>query len=301
MWFVGLIVGAVLGALMGLLRDVETTVLIGAVTGLFLGLLFQKTRSAVSERWKRDVEDALKELHRRLKAMESASRAGAPAAASPAPAADARAPETAAEVGRPEPAAAPVAPEVSSEPEPDPVASSATVTPPLPAEPSLLWRVLFGGNTLVRIGIVVLFFGVAFLVKYAAEHANIPIELRLAGVALGAIVLLGIGWRLRLTRPGYGLVLQGGGIGVLYLTVFAAFRIWQLLPPGIVLGLLVAMAVFSAMLAVLQDSRSLATVGVTGGFLAPVLASTGGGSHVMLFSFYALLNLGILCIAWYKA
>jgi uncharacterized membrane protein len=65
--------------------------------------------------------------------------------------------------------------------------------------------------------------------------------------------------------------------------------------------LLAAMAIFSAMLAVLQDSRSLAAIGVSGGFLAPILASTGGGSHVALFSFYALLNLGILIIAWFKA
>jgi uncharacterized membrane protein len=74
-----------------------------------------------------------------------------------------------------------------------------------------------------------------------------------------------------------------------------------LLPAGSVFALLTAMAVFSAMLAVLQDSRSLAAVGVSGGFLAPLLASTGGGSHVALFSFYALLNLGILLIAWFKA
>ena len=129
-------------------------------------------------------------------------------------------------------------------------------------QPSAIWNFLFGGNTLVRFGIVVLFFGVAFLLKYAAEHTRLPIEVRLSGVALGAIVLLAIGWRLRLRRPGYALIMQGGGIGVLYLTVFAAFRIWQLLPPGLVLALLVAMAVFSAMLAVLQDSRSLAAVGI---------------------------------------
>ena len=51
----------------------------------------------------------------------------------------------------------------------------------------------------------------------------------------------------------------------------------------------------------MQDSRSLAAVGVSGGFLAPILASSGYGDHVMLFSFYALLNFGILVIAWYKA
>lgn len=168
-------------------------------------------------------------------------------------------------------------------------------------EPSALWKFLLGGNTLVRVGVIVLFFGVAFLLKFASEHVEIPIEARLIGVALGALVMLAIGWRLRLLRPGYGLILQGGAIGVLYLTVFAAFRLYQLLPGGLVLALLAAMAVFSAMLAVMQDSRSLAAMAVSGGFLAPLLASTGGGSHVMLFSFYGLLNFGILVVAWYKA
>jgi len=104
----------------------------------------------------------------------------------------------------------------------------------------------------VRFGVIVLFFGVAFLLKYASEQIEISIEARLIGVALGALVMLGIGWRLRQSRPGYGLIMQGGGIGVLYLTIFAAFRLYQLLPAGLVFALLAAMAVFSAMLAVLQ-------------------------------------------------
>ena len=106
-----------------------------------------------------------------------------------------------------------------------------------------------------------------FCSKYASEQIEISIEARLIGVALGALVMLGIGWHLRESRPGYGLIMQGGGIGVLYITVFAAFRLYQLLPAGLVFALLAAMAVFSAMLAVLQDSRSLAAMGVSGGFL----------------------------------
>ncbi|HJQ63840.1 MAG TPA: FUN14 domain-containing protein, partial [Burkholderiales bacterium] len=82
MWFVGMIVGAVLGTMIGFVRDVEVTLVIGAVAGLFIGLAFQKTRAVVNAKWKRDVEDALKELHRRVKAMEGASRADAPIAES---------------------------------------------------------------------------------------------------------------------------------------------------------------------------------------------------------------------------
>ena len=121
------------------------------------------------------------------------------------------------------------------------------------------------------------------------------------GVALGGITLLVFGWRLRNSRTNYGLILQGAGIGVLYLTIFAGLRLYQLLPAGGAFFLLLGIVVFSAILAIKQDSRALAILGISGGFLAPVLTSTGQGSHVMLFSYYALLNLGILAIAWYKA
>jgi uncharacterized membrane protein len=158
-----------------------------------------------------------------------------------------------------------------------------------------------GGNTLVRVGIIILFFGVAFLLRYAAEHSHVPIEFRLSGVALGGVVLLVLGWRLRTRRAGYALALQGGAVGILYLTVFAGLRIYSVLPPAAAFALLVVLAAFSAALAVLQNSQSFALLAVSGGFLAPILASSGQGNHVVLFSYYAVLNAGILAVAWFKA
>lgn len=160
---------------------------------------------------------------------------------------------------------------------------------------------LLGGNTVVRVGILILFFGVGFLLKYAADNSMLPIEFRLTGLALGAMALLVIGWRLRNKKSDYALILQGGGIGVLYMTIFGALKLYQLLPAGLALGLLVAIGIFSATLAILQNARSLAVMGIIGGFLAPILTSTGGGSHVMLFSYYAILNAGIFGMAWFKA
>ena len=160
---------------------------------------------------------------------------------------------------------------------------------------------LLGGNSVVRVGILILFFGVAFLLKYAADNSLLPVEFRLAGVAVGAIVLLGIGWRLRDKRPGYALVMQGGGVGVLYLTVFAATRMVPLLTPGMAFALLVLICALAAGLAVKQNAPALAFTGSAGGFLAPILISTGQGSHVALFSYYALLNAGIFAIAWFRA
>jgi uncharacterized membrane protein len=158
-----------------------------------------------------------------------------------------------------------------------------------------------GGNTLVRVGIIVLFFGVAFLLRYMAEHSHIPIEVRLSGIALAAVALIVFGWRLRKTRGGYALALQGGGVGILYLLIFGAMRLYSILPAGIAFPLLALIAALSAILAILQNSMSFAILAVSGGFLAPVLASTGQGSHIALFSYYAVLNFGIVAIAWFKA
>ena len=189
-----------------------------------------------------------------------------------------------------------------------PPASPIPATPRTPREPDWAERLfaaardwLLGGNTVVRVGIIVLFFGVAFLLKYAADNSLLPVEFRLAGVALGATALLVTGWRVGNRRGAYGLVLQGGGVGVLYLTTFAATKLYALLPASAAFPLMVIVCALSAFLAVRQDARSLAFMGSAGGFLAPVLLASGGGSHVALFSYYALLNAGIFAIAWFKA
>ena len=105
--------------------------------------------------------------------------------------------------------------------------------------PNPLWAWIVGGNTLARIGVVLLFIGVGFLLKYAVEHVQVPISLRLAGIALGGVALLVIGWRLRGAATAYAMVLQGGGVGVLYLTVFGALRLYALVSPLAAFGLLV--------------------------------------------------------------
>ncbi len=154
-----------------------------------------------------------------------------------------------------------------------------------------------GGNTIVRIAVVLLFIGVAFLLRFAAENSMLPIELRIAAVALGGLALTVVGWRLRESRRGYGLSLQGAGIGIVYLTLFAAFRLYQLVPAGLTFALLAVLAAVSALLAVRQNAMPLALLGFGGGFLAPVLTSTGAGSHVALFGYYLVLNLAIAWIA----
>jgi len=159
------------------------------------------------------------------------------------------------------------------------------------------------GNVPVKVGMIVSLFGVAFLIKEGVDRGFLvfPIELRLILVAVFGMVLLVIGWRLRETRPVYALTVQGGGIAIIYLTTFAAFRLFDLMPPVPALIMLVIVTLAAGTLAVLQDSRTLALIGIVGGFVAPILVSSGQGSHVMLFSYYAILNAAVFGISWFKA
>lgn len=160
---------------------------------------------------------------------------------------------------------------------------------------------LVGGNPFVRLGIMILFLGVVFLLRYSIQHNLVPVELRLLGAAIGALILLGFGWRLRERAGAYGLILQAGGIGLLYLTVFAAFNLYHLIPSLAAFALLLIFVFAAVALAVLQNSLALAVFATVGGFLAPLLTSSGSNNYIGLFSFYALLNAGVVLIAWFKS
>jgi uncharacterized membrane protein len=163
---------------------------------------------------------------------------------------------------------------------------------------------LLGGNTVVRMGVLVLFVGLAFLAKYAIDHALLPPELRLAAIGATGVGLFVFGTRLyrrRSDRSGYALTLQGAGVAVLYLTVFAAFRLYQFLPATAAFGVLGLVCVFSTAIALLQNTLPMAFIGFAGAFATPILVSTGQGSHVGLFSYYLLLGIAIAAVAWLRA
>ena len=279
--------GAICGGVLGLLwrgHDWEIHLLVGMVLGALAG---RGLRGAVRAE---------------IKAALAAMPAAAPVVA--AARVDVPAPQDfQATLPQPLPAPPPTAP--AAEPRPRPV------QPPKPQQPDLITAAfgrarawLFGGNTVVRMGVLVLFVGLAFLAKYAIDNALLPPELRLAAIGAAGIALFAGGFRLRGKAPdklAYALTLQGAGVAVLYLTVFAAFRLYQFLPAGAAFAALGLVCAFAAVIAVAQNAMPMAFIGFAGGFAAPILVSTGQGNHVGLFSYYLLLGVAIAGLAWAKA
>lgn len=294
---------ALLGAVVGLAISEEA---LGLGIGAALGWLFAETRRLATQ-------------VQRLELLFKNTRAAAPLPlpASPEP-----------ELQKTAPAAIPV---VDSDTEldwtlPDEVLQQPSAqSAPRPAKPATQWtppapaprhtpaqpdwatrlvqtglRFFTEGNPAVKIGLLLLFFGVAFLLRYASEHISVSLVWRLNGIAAAGAGLLGLGLWFVPRKRLYGLLLQGGGIGILYMTAFAALRLFHLLDATPTFVILAALAALSAFLALRQDARVLASFGFAGGFLAPVLASTGEGNHIQLFSYYALLNVGLALIAWHR-
>ncbi len=316
-WVLGLI-GAVIGAALSDSRE-----MLGAVGGFFSVFLL-----VGSIRLRREVAALSHELalmKGRLAAMAAASPVAQATAAQPAAPTTETPPAPAPGVPLPvdtlvaardavqDEAAIPLAPSAAYEAAATEsvAAASAAAPEPMPERgpgwvETMLGRVkawFTEGNVPVKIGVLVLLFGVAAALRYAAAQGyfTMSIQVRLAVIAAGGVAALALGWRERTRRPAFGLSLQGGALGALLLTVFAAYRLYGLLPPMLAFVLIVVLVAGSALLAVLQNNMALAVLGFLGGYLAPVLISTGSSNHVGLFSYYAVLNAAVFAISWKRS
>ncbi|MDR2342590.1 MAG: DUF2339 domain-containing protein [Campylobacteraceae bacterium] len=158
-----------------------------------------------------------------------------------------------------------------------------------------------GQNFVAKIAVVILFFGISFLLKYSIEHGLLSPEVRVLGSLILGFALFGVGWRLRKTKEIYSLILQGGGVGVLYLTIFAAFKLYAFIPASTAFVLLIVICALSVYFAVLQCAISLAILAFAGAYLSPVLLSSGRGEHVVLFSFYTIISLALVVISRWRS
>jgi len=164
--------------------------------------------------------------------------------------------------------------------------------------PLMQWmKTIADTNIFVKIGVGLLFVGLSFFLKYAVDHQLflIPMEIRVGAVALTGIGLTVIGSRMK-NRRSYGLILQGAGMGIFYLTTFAAFRLFGLIEPVPALILMVVTGITTAILAIKNNEPALAMIAILGGFSAPILAPSENPSHIVMFSYYLLVNLAIFGI-----
>src|SRR5438105_9115909 len=172
--------------------------------------------------------------------------------------------------------------------------------PAQPSLPAINWEQFMGAKLFAWIGGLALFLGVAFFVKYSFEHNLIPPEARVAiGFVVGLALVAG---GLALKRKENVVTAQtlcATGILILYAVTFACrsfyhFAFFGLVPTFLLMALITAVAF---LLAVRLNAIAVAILGMAGGFLTPILLSTGQDNPPALFGYIALLDIGLLMLA----
>ncbi len=173
---------------------------------------------------------------------------------------------------------------------------------PLPSPaPALSFEMRLGTRWLNWVGIVMLLVGIGFFLKYAYDNAWIGPQGRLAiGVFLG-IVALGLGERFR--RRGWSVlfrVFTGGALAAFYLCIYFSFQVYHLAGQTVAMILAVLVTALAVALAVAHNAVSIAILALIGGFLSPVLVSTGVNRPYAFFTYIAILDLVAMGAAYFR-
>lgn len=149
-----------------------------------------------------------------------------------------------------------------------------------------------GGQWLNRIGIIAVLVGLSYFLKLAIENDWIGPGMRVAiGIVAGIALMV---WSERFRRRGFvafAYSMTAIGIGALYLSLWAAFQFYHLLPATAAFFAMLVVTATTAAMSLRQDSELLAAFALVGGFLTPVLVSTHQNHEVILLSYVALLDL----------
>ena len=159
---------------------------------------------------------------------------------------------------------------------------------------------IIGENLINKIGIAILILGVAIGTKYAIEHELIsPLTRIIMGYLVG-LILLGFAIKLKKNYDNFSAVLLSGAMAILYFITFAAYNFFELIPQALTFVLMVVFTLFTVIASLNYNKQIIAHIGLVGAYAVPFLLSDGSGKVAVLFTYMAIINIGILALAFRK-
>lgn len=160
------------------------------------------------------------------------------------------------------------------------------------------WEEFIGGNVLSKVGILITIIGIFIGVKYAIDHDLIsPATRIILGYVLGGI-LIGFALKLKAKYQAFSAVLMGGGIAAMYFVTYVAYSFYNLLPVVVAFLLMFLCTAGVVMAALRYKNQIIALVGLFGAYAIPILLSDGSGRFAILFSYMAIINVGIMILSF---
>ncbi|MCF1191574.1 DUF2339 domain-containing protein [Mangrovimonas sp. AS39] len=157
-----------------------------------------------------------------------------------------------------------------------------------------------GENLINKIGIIITVIGVFIGVKYSIEHDLISPLTRVILGYLAGLGLLGFGIKLKTKYENYSAVLVSGAMAIFYFISFSAYNFYQLIPQALAFVLMVIFTVFTVLAALNYNRQVIAHIGLVGAYAVPFVLSNESGRPEILFGYMAIINIGILVIAFKK-
>jgi uncharacterized membrane protein len=154
-----------------------------------------------------------------------------------------------------------------------------------------------GQRGLLAVGVVALLMATGYLLKLSFERGWISPIMRCAGGAVLGAVVGAVGWRLHQRYRTYGAALIGCGCGIIYLSVWAACRLYEVIPPTTGIVGLAMVSVALAMVAFAINVEALGTTAALGAFLAPVLLGSNDANANLLLLYLASMAAGLGMVA----
>ena len=157
-----------------------------------------------------------------------------------------------------------------------------------------------GENLISKIGILILIIGVAIGAKYAIDHDMVsPLTRIVLGYAVGA-GLMAFAIKLKVKYENFSAVLVSGAIAIMYFITYAAYDFYALIPQVLAFALMVVFTSFTVIAAIKYNKQVIAHIGLVGAYAVPFLLSDGSGKVGVLFSYMAIINIGILILSFKK-
>ena len=157
-----------------------------------------------------------------------------------------------------------------------------------------------GGKWFAKIGVAALMVGISFFIKYAFDNNWINEFGRvMIGIFAGCLLMF-FGWRTARKYFIYSQILFGGGIAILYLSIFSAFDFYHLVSQPVAFFLMAVITGIGIFLSLHYNALSLIILSVIGGFFTPLMISTGANNEIGLFSYILILNLAVLFVSFFK-
>jgi uncharacterized membrane protein len=158
-----------------------------------------------------------------------------------------------------------------------------------------------GGTWFNRVGAIILLLGIAFFVKYSFDQGWLSPSVRVfMGAMLGAALIVAGEVALLRELRNFAVGLLGAGIAVLFVSAFAAHAFYALIALKTAFALLCVVTALSTIIAVNGRVLAIAILALIGGFLTPVLLSTGQNQQTALLTYLTVLDAGFLVVGFLR-